>query len=272
MRKPTRRNRNIGTKKSGYSQDNNMVIPQRKDDLAFWEQLNNPVIIPIKAHDHEIAIFVEPVRDGYIHACTPQDIIKILELLPPDDVEEVEIIVLRQPKKKEEILSPVWGRYLYYVDFDKYNGSAICIEAIKPHTIVKWGSSLSPFEQKELKLLEQDGDRIEQVKRGWNIHTTPESVRNRQLYRTLPHEFGHAVDYARNCLEPCVDAKTEEEDEYISKVFDSKPTLEKEEFANRYAKAFYEKHFRLGNIPFNRVLNEDFLEKHNLDIRWFQES
>jgi len=49
-------------------------------------------------------------------------------------------------------------------------------------------------------------------------------------------------------------------------------TLEKEEFANRYAKAFYEKHFHLGNIPFERVLNEDFLEKHNLDIRCFQES
>ncbi len=107
---PTRRNRNIGTEKSGYSQNNKFVVPERWQDFkVFWERIVDPVIFPICINQHEITMLIEPTLKGYVHAVTPQDIIRILNLVELEHLEEIELIVLRQPKKKEEILKPAWG-------------------------------------------------------------------------------------------------------------------------------------------------------------------
>lgn len=55
---PTRRNRNIGTSKSGYSQNNKLVIPEPWHDLSkiFWECLVNPVVIPLEIDKHKITL------------------------------------------------------------------------------------------------------------------------------------------------------------------------------------------------------------------------
>lgn len=273
MRNPTRRNRNIGTKKSGYSQDNSLVIPERADDYkVYWERLNDPAICPITIGDNKITILIEPTRQGFVHACTPNDIIKVIELIPEENLENVEIIILRQPKKKEEIISPVWGRFIYYADLGRYTGSAIIIEAQPINNVMKWDSKLTPFYQKELDSLRSHGHAVKQVKRGWEIHTTPETVRHTQLYRTLPHEYGHAEDYIKNYIDPAIEAKTEEEDEYISKVFDSKPWLDKEEYANRYAREFYDKNLKAGHLPFDRIVDKEFFKKYGINEEWFSEN
>lgn len=151
----------------------------------------------------------------------------------------------------------------------KYTGAAICLEAQPINGSLKWGNSLSPFYQKELKALKQDGHEIAKFKRGWKVFTTPETVRNTQLFRTLPHEFGHAVDFLKNNLEPSFVTKTEEEDEYIIKVFDSKSALDKEEYANRYAREFYDKHAGAGDLPFDRIIDEALFKRLGLDLSWF---
>ena len=51
-----------------------------------------------------------------MHACTPQDILSVLELIEADHLAKISLIVLRQPKTKEEILHSVWGRFVYYAD------------------------------------------------------------------------------------------------------------------------------------------------------------
>jgi len=237
---PTRRNRNIGTAKSGRSADNKLVVPDRwTDDRIFWEKLNNPVVCPIKIGSHTITLFVEPPRAGSIHASTPQDVIKVLSLIPAEHLEEIDILVFRQPSRKAEILSSVWGRYVYWSDLGKYAGPGIHLEAIEVNAVIDWHSRITPFQQKELEALESDGHRIEKNKRGFKILTTPESVRGTQLFRTLPHEIGHAVDYLTNSLLPSLSAKTEAESEYISDAFRAKPSKDKEEFANRYARNIY---------------------------------
>ena len=43
---PSRRNRNIGTAKSGHGQNNRLVIPARwSDDRVFWEKLRDPIAV-----------------------------------------------------------------------------------------------------------------------------------------------------------------------------------------------------------------------------------
>lgn len=271
MRNPTRRNRNIGTAKSGYSKDNKLVVPSKWADYkVFWERLSDPVMYPISINNHEITMFVEPVRDGYVHASTPADIVSVLKLIPQEHLEEIEVIVLRQPKKKEEILRPVWGRFVYYADFGRYSGAGVYLEAVKKNAVISWNKKLSPFDQKELKALEEDGHVAKATKRGFEIHTTPQTVRNAQLFRTLPHEIGHAIDFLKNSLEPMIEADSEEEEDYISNVFDSKPTLDKEEYANRYARDFKQKWSDKRCIPFDRAFDEDSLSCAGFDPKWFE--
>lgn len=268
---PTRRNRNIGTKKSGHSQNNKFVVPERWCDYrVFWERLVEPVILPIEIKGHEITLIIEPVKKGYVHACTPTDIIKVLSLIEQEHLEEIELVVLRQPKKKEEILKPVWGRFVYYADIGKYSGPGVYLEAVQINKILKWGNKLDSYEKKELTSLEKDGHKIKRVKRGHDIHTTPSSVRGTQLFRTLPHEVGHAVDYLYNSLTPSISAESETESDYITEVYNSKPSLDKEEYAHRYAREFYEKHSSEGILPFEHIYDENLLKEQGLNEKWFQ--
>lgn len=270
-RNPVRRNRNIGTAKSGQSNNNALVIPERWADYKiFWERLDNPVINEIKFGDHIITLLVEPTREGYVHACTPQDVTKVLSLLPTKHLAEIELVVFRQPNKKEEILNPAWGRFVYYADLGRYKGPGIYLEALEKDAVVKWGRSITPFRQKELDLLQSDGHIIKKVKRGYEIHTSPQSVRNTQLFRTVPHEIGHAVDYLVNCLNPSINAPTDEESKYISDVFDAKTSIDKEEYANRYAREFYELHSSTGVLPFDQIFDDSKMLDMGLALSWFR--
>ena len=62
---PTRRNKNIGTKKAGHGSNNKMVIPKRfRDSRAFWEQLNVYISTTRMVNEHEIIFFIEPTNDS----------------------------------------------------------------------------------------------------------------------------------------------------------------------------------------------------------------
>ncbi|MEM6884393.1 MAG: hypothetical protein AAF571_05120, partial [Verrucomicrobiota bacterium] len=111
---PTRRNRNIGTAKQGYGKSNQLAIPQPKDiERSYYETLTDPVIHKIKVHKTYIPVVVERSKEGFYHSCSPDDIELILNHIPQDDLMGLGLIVFRQPKNKEQILSPVWGRLIY---------------------------------------------------------------------------------------------------------------------------------------------------------------
>lgn len=265
---PIRRNRNIGTGKSGHSKDNKFVVPERWSDLkVFWERLVSPVACPIVVKGHRLTILVEPPTSGAIHASTPQDIIRVLGLVSQEHLEEIDVVVLRQPKRKEELLRPVWGRFVYYADLGKNSGPGVYLEAMQTNAVIKWGHKLTPFYKKELAALKADGHEIERGQRGYSVKTTPATVRNTQLFRTLPHEIGHAVDYLEHSLKPSIIASTESESEYIRETFRSKTSLDKEEYANRYAKEFLDQNS--DALPFERIFEERELEKMGLNPVWF---
>jgi len=158
---PVRRNRNIGTKKSGRSQNNSLVIPERwRDCRIFWERLNSPVAGPLQIKTHSLTVLVEPTKSDYVHACTPQDIHDVLQLIQPEHLSEIDLIGLTQTKKKQERLNPAWGRLVYYAELGKYSEPAIYLEAVKRGAMIKWGKKLSLDQQKEHEVLDGDGHRI----------------------------------------------------------------------------------------------------------------
>jgi hypothetical protein len=254
----TRRNKNIGTAKAGHGQDNRMKIPESwNDGRSFHEKLQNPVVLSRLVKNHEITMLVEPVNPGFYHACTPDDIVRVLNLLPPEHTEWINLIVLRQPKRKERIMNPVWGRLQYWTKIQQYTGVAIHLEAQPIEMVMRWPKSLCVDDAKELVRLSEDGHQIVSDRRYHKIHTNSRAVRNTQLYRTLPHELGHYVDYL-------IRATNNE-----SNLHWSKSSQDKEAFANRYADEFLNNQKIAGNIPFEPIIDESGLRTECLEPFWF---
>lgn len=264
---PTRRNRNIGTEKSGYGNDNRLVIPDRHSDISiFWERLKNPVGIERRIKDKKITFIVEPVLKGFVHACSIDDVINVLNHVPEQDIDDIELIVLRQPKRKERILSPVWGRLAYWADIYNYSGTGIYLEAQSPSYVEKWKKSLKPESLDELNRLKSDGHKIIEEKRHFKVISTLEANRSTQLYRTLLHEIGHYVFYRIKYLEKLGD---DDFNEQLDQQYENIPKKEKEAFAHKYADDLKSKLQSKGLIPFGRIIDKESMERDRLRLEWF---
>lgn len=247
----TRRNRNIGTAKQGLGQDNRLGIPWCGLKL-YYEQLIEYKVVSRLVHSRSLPFIVERTRADSCHACTIDDIAHVLKHVPSSDFFGIDFIILRQPKRKEEIINPVWGRIAYFAEIGAYKGRAIFLEALNPSKPVRWSKSLTPDEQQELERLRADGHEIVTTRHGHKINVSLESIRATQLYRTLLHEIGHSVDKDRDPV-----------------AFDRKSSLEKETFAHQYADKPRASLVRFGIIPFARMFDKKTIARDGLSVSDF---
>jgi len=267
---PTRRNRNIGTAKQGRGADNRLVIPKAwPDDRVFWEFLNRPIVVRRTIGENEVTFLVEATSRGCVYPCSIDDIAGVLEHVPSKHLDGLELVILRQPTKKQSIVSSVWGRFLYYAAPGLHSGTAICIEAQDLSEKMVWGKSLTPFDQKELDRLRADGHEIRSDRRSHEIVRTADSIRNTVLFRTMLHELGHYVDWLESVLWPCRKIDDPAEDERISQAFNSKPSKDKEDFAHKYADELSNDLRNRGLIPFPPVILHDLMRAEGIDPEWF---
>jgi hypothetical protein len=261
---PTRRNRNIGTAKSGRGLANRLVIPASwKDPRVFWGKLRDPLHIEANG----FTLLIEPCLPGFVHSVTVDDALRVLGLFPSDDVARIRTLVLRQPTRKQRILSSVWGRLAYFVTFPGGEGPAVILEAQQPASTFKWPRSLQPDDADEIERLQQDGHEVTPDRRFWTVRTRLESIRATQLFRTLPHEVGHYVYYDREVRQKAADDPSELlrlQDAYFKK-----PHREREDFAHRYARAFVEKWTRERRLPFERLVDKARVKRQGLELAWF---
>ena len=265
---PTRRNRNIGTKSAGYGQDNKLVIPWAwADNRIFYERLVDPVVVEIQVGSVSKHVIIEPTIKGFIHACTVDDIQRLLELIPVEHINDITAFVLRQPKRKEQILSSVWGRLIYSSDLCGFSGPTVYLEAQNFEQPLKWSKSLTPEGAKELERLREDGHVVVTDKRQHIINCTLDTIRNTQLYRTLPHEIGHYVDYLTKVEEPSKD--NFDLWSVLNDKYHSRPSQERESFAHRYADEFRKQQIARGTIPFELMFDDANMRAVGLDPGWF---
>lgn len=266
MRDPRRRNRNIGTARSGHGSNNRLAIPDRWSDLSvYWERLNNFVLVEKSVRSHTVTFLVEPIRTGYLHHCTIQDVTHVLELLPGEHVCNIKLLVFRQPTKKQAVLASVWGRLAYWSEIGGHEGPGIYLESQPIDHILEWPKSLAPDRKAELKRLEDAGFKINRHSRGYQIQTTLLGIRATQLYRTIPHEIGHYVDYLE-CQHKLPWGKDWER---FWQLYDAKPTREKEFYAHRYADEFCAALTEKKQIPFAPKHDIKLIQEDGLDPMWF---
>ncbi len=272
-RNPTRRNRNIGTSKRGRGRDNRLVIPARRDRPAFLEDVGRHRVVLRTVGKKTVQFLVEETRKDCVHACTVDDIHQILKLLPPDDWVGLDLIYLRQPTRKQQTLSSVWGRLLYYAEIAGLDGPALILEAVDTSKPRKWSRSLNPDDAVELERLREAGHGIETSRRGYAIHSSLESVRATQLYHTIPHEVGHWVDYLLSVEKPAARSRDQDDDWFhFWDSYWSRPSDEREAFAHRYADEKKRKLRDAGSIPFERRLDLEALRRDGLRVEDFVET
>ncbi len=237
-----RRNRNIGTAKQGHGQDNDMRIPERwSSDRVFYENLKSPIILNRKVHERELPILLEPTTSPFIYPCTVADVVHLLNTVPKEYVEMLDLFVFRHPTHTERNLRSVWGRLVYAADLGRYCGTTIYIESQREDDVFKWGKSLDPRREEELERLRSDGHEVEVLKRHIEIRCSSDSMRTTLLHRTILHELGHLEDWL-------TDAN-----------YETKTSHDKEVFAHRFAEQLATQLTKTGILPFERLdLEEDF--------------
>ena len=276
---PTRRNRNIGTVKGDRGQENPMTVPAvSHGKYHFWERIDDAKKVVRTVSGRQISFFVQPTRGDCVHACTIDDLTQLLSCLPTPDWEGIEAILLRQPRRKEQTLAAVWGRLTYAADFVDgrgeilYSGPAIIIEAVNPRKPIKFGKRLSIESAAELDRLRSDGHHVRDGDRNHTVDSTLESCRATQLYRTLPHEIGHWVDYLEKVERPSGQLGADASSDYqtLSDRFHSRPAREREQFAHGYAERLRAHLTAEQLIPFDRQLDREQMQQDNLLLRDFE--
>lgn len=254
MNNPTRRNRNIGSSKQGHGHNNKLVIPQPGDTLLeYYERFQEYAISDIVVGKGKITVIKEKLKHGYYYSCTPQDAEKILSNLPPEDIAELKYIVFRQPKRKENVLQPVWGRLIYSLQFKNDCGAAIIIEAVNESEWYRFPKKHSIEDALEFELLKEDGLSFEEGKKDFIATIDRNLVRNIQLYRTLLHEVGHYSHYLTVVERPGTEDESMNKWEHRNNEYFRIPRREKEDFANRYAKKMKTELLHSQTIPFERI-------------------
>lgn len=256
----TRRNRNIGTAKQGHGQDNALCVASPVSASGpFWEQLGKYQVVRRRCGGRGLPFFVEETREDCVHACSVADIVFVLSHFPAQDYAGLAAIVLRQPKRKEEILHPVWGRMAYWSNVGRPQegstaGRVVILEALQPDRIWWRDKSLGPAAADKMERLASDGHKLTPIHSRIQIESSLQATRATQLYRTLPHEIGHLVDYATKVPE-ADESKGISLDRHLELAdrFWQRPSQERETFAHRYADEFRSKMFSSGLFPFARI-------------------
>jgi len=257
---PARRNRNIGTAKQGHGQNNRLVIPQLSTSLpACTAWLNVDETICRKVHDKDVCIIVEKTSGGCVHACSAEDILHLLRLLPSADWAGLSTFVLRQSTEKMRILNPAWGRLFYHAELGfrgskiVRSGPAVFLESVNIDRPIRWSTALDPEDSEELERLRTDGHAIARKGKRYTISSSVAAVRATQLYRTLPHEIGHWLDWLTRVEEPLA---RREEFTALSERYFARPNSEREAFAHRYADDLRRALLARGAIPFAQMGHE----------------
>ncbi len=256
MKNPVRRNRNIGTSKQGHGQNNELVIPWVASTMkSFHERLENYTKEFRTINGNKFEFIIEETRADSVHACTVEDIAEILRHVDTQDYGRLNLIIFRQPKRKEEILSSVWGRLIYSYSFEDEYRPVVILEAISIDKKMKWSKSLGPEDMKELKRLESDGHEIVTEKRNHVITCSLDSVRNTQLYRTLPHEIGHYKHFLEMVgeIEDSPNGEAYEDYQKREELYHNLETSIKEKYAHKFAGEFKRLLEKSGVIPFSRI-------------------
>jgi hypothetical protein len=131
-----RRNRHQGTAARGHGSDNQLVIPSARGALP------GIAVQQVGAHrtvHRDIAgkrwtfVVERTYRDSW-HACSVDDLARMLSFIPAGHHEGLSLVILHQPTRKYRLLNGAWGQLSYSVDIGRYEGPLSSFTRFPPPT------------------------------------------------------------------------------------------------------------------------------------------
>ncbi|MEO0912781.1 MAG: hypothetical protein AAFY59_07310 [Pseudomonadota bacterium] len=232
-----RGNRRSGTKAAGYARPRDMRVPESWTDrdgnhTLFYERLSVEREEVVEIGAGRVALLYEKPREGFTYGCGSADVVRMLELASCEGASLPDVVAFRQPTRKQKLLTPVWGRFLYWAEFGQRSGTAIVLEAQRLGDLMRWPRRMSLEDRDEYARLVADGHVFRPERRYFEAKLVEHAVRNTILYRTLLHELGHWAHYRQDVLE---DATARDADWDIARqLYFSKPAIERETFAHGF--------------------------------------
>lgn len=214
----------------------------------YFERIEPAYFAEEKVGHSHLKLIYETPYSGFSYGCTPPDILKALEAVVPKVPDLPEIIAFRQPTRKQTQLRPVWGRFLYFANFGRHEGTAIVLESQEIGSELRWPRRMTLEDRAEFDRLRADGHEFSENKRSFKATLSIEGIRNTILYRTLLHELGHWVQYHNEVLN--APTALDSDRNVAERLHFSKPSSEREAFAHRFATELAD-HLRQSDIiPF----------------------
>ena len=179
---------------------NRFVIPWSwNDKREFYERLTSPLLQVCQVGGKSYRIVTEKLLPDYQHVGSVEELSVLLAAWPEASLEGLDLIILRQPKHKEEILDAAWGRFVPEYKFRHSVQPAIILEATKNFSLTL--PRPLPFHwQSELTYLRAQAHSVTAASHYFELKLPPAVVRHTRLCHTLAHEIGHYVQY-QQCTE-----------------------------------------------------------------------
>ena len=267
---PTRRNRNIGTENSGYKEQSVYLVPERYNNWRpFYEDLKDYVVVSRRVQGTELRFLIEPTRGEHIHVCTPDDVARMLNLLPGHCIkgpEPLRGVIMRQPTHKQSNLAGVWGRMCYYTEIGPVKGAVMHIDAAVPWWYRSFSRKMSLEAQGEFERSRRLMSEPELHGRSHRFEMGFLNLRRWLLYHTLLHEIGHWMDYRHRVLVPGMDGGDADQ---LWERYAQRPVAEREAFAHRFSDEWRDELVHRGEIPFEHQFDGERLEADGVDPVWF---
>ena len=227
------------------------------NERIWWEQIDKYRVLQRRVQGRDVLFILEETTEGFVHSCSVGDLCRILNLVPTNDWDGLQTLLLRQPTRKENLMSPCWGRLAHSAEIGQpgetniYEGPAIILEAVDPSAHFKWNKSLSPSDMQEFNRLKGDGHVVQDQGKYFLISPNADTVRATQLYRTVLHEIGHWVDWLERVERPS--AMNSGSYAALSDAYWSLPSQERESYAHKYADTVRRRLQREASIPFEPI-------------------
>lgn len=259
-----------------------MGVPYRWWPPRDLFERGDNVLVKRKVRGIELPFLVQKPLPGCIHACTIDDIVHVLQRVPPHElfgekhVTGLDGIILRQPTRSSRRLRGAWGRLFYQVEIGPIRDVGIYLDATDVPTTLKWSRRLDPEHKAELERLLEEASAVREDKRHYHMEFDLDAIRRVQLYRTLLHEIGHMVHYQEFVERAEIKSAAaagrsfdrarcrDLEEDYFAQA-----RADGESFADRYAERVGAELRKLEVIPFARRVDVAGMRAEGLDPRDF---
>jgi hypothetical protein len=189
-----RRNRNIGTKKSGYKKPGVLgatLEHPNKDELKNFELF--------EVHDRIVSFSADNLSPGYVHPCSYEDVVAILLQLPAEDVRGIDHVHFQQYGRKRNAYRPIWGSLGCYKEYPGFSPtSKLSLNAQRNPWEFRCPRSIDAGFLEEMERTKAYATKHWDTKRHHHFVFDAAACRLYQLENVIPHEVGHWVDRLRS--------------------------------------------------------------------------